>query len=771
MTPKICGYLYLLACLSTPPAWCAARAVRGTVTDASGAAIAGARVRLQAGGRTLAETMTSGTGEFTLTPPGNWTAADPLTVSALASGFEPASTAGTLAALSAAGLTLALEIAPYRLAVEVRATAPANESTLDMSGVRESAAKDVGEALTSLDGVWKIRKAGIANDLVIRGFQQNNIAVLVDGSRTYGACPSHMDPPSQHVDFAEVDRVEVSKGAFDVENQGSLGAVVNIVTKSPGMGFGLKPSFSAGSFGYYNPSLTASWGNRAVRVLGGYSFRISDPYIDGSGRPFTGYANYSTAGKRQRSFDIHTGWIESRISLTERQEISLGYSRQQAGLILYPYLMMDSDYDHADRATFKYSARDLAWGFRSLRAEGYLTQVRHFMSDSQRASAMMGNWMMASDAATKVGGGRVEADWGRGFTVGAEAYHRNWNMLGYMRMSGTTTESPSIPDVNTQTAGAFATYRRTFADRVRLSAGARFDHAHTQVDSAQASTNLYYQFHNTRRTGNQDNYASGNVRVSVALPRAGDVFAGVGTTGRIPDAEERYFSRGMGSGATVGNPLLPVTRNTEVSAGWNLSRARFYLRPEFFYSFLNNFILVNNQPQLNAMSMGGGSMAAAPTVRSYANMDARIYGGETTYGITLNGALSFNGGASYTRGTATPQPGINVRSGNLPEMPPLRGWSALRYARRWAFAELGAIAVNRQGLVSTDLRESPTAGYALLNPKFGFTAGRLSGSFTVENLLNRFYYEHLSYYRDPFSSGVKIPEPGRNVFVQLRYAY
>jgi iron complex outermembrane receptor protein len=118
----------------------------------------------------------------------------------------------------------------------------------------------------------------------------------------------------------------------------------------------------------------------------------------------------------------------------------------------------------------------------------------------------------------------------------------------------------------------------------------------------------------------------------------------------------------------------------------------------------------------------------------------------------------------------TPQARFNIFSRNVPEMPPLRGWSALRYAHRWAFAELSALAANRQSLVSSDLKEAPTPGYGLMNVKLGFTHRKLSGSFTVDNLLNRFYYEHLSYYRDPFAAGVKIPEPGRNFFVQLRYS-
>lgn len=761
-------YICLLACV-VPLNLEAEDVVHGTVTDSSGAVVQGANVQLQAGGRTVIETKSGGSGEFALAVPTGARAGQEYAIFAAASGFVPARRTIRLAEAGSRNVALVLKIAPYRQSIEIHAAAPVNEALLDMSGVRESPAKDLGEALTALDGVWKIRKAGIANDLVIRGFQQNNINVLVDGSRTYGACPSHMDPPAQHLDFAEVDRVEMSKGAFDVVNQGSLGAVVNIITKSPGMGFRVKPSLSLGSFGFFNPSLTASYGNRTFRVLGGYSFRTSEAYKDGSGRRFTDYARYSAGGKQQRSFDINTGWMEAQVSLSDRQQISLGYTRQQAGLILYPYLLMDSDYDNADRGTLKYFAQDLTPTLRALRVEAYFTQVKHFMSDTQRTSAMMGNWMMASDASNRTIGGRVEADLGRDLTAGVETYHRNWNLAGYMRMGGMMMASPSIPDVDTQTVGSFLTYQHAVTDSLRVNAGLRYDHAQMSVGNAQAPTNLYYQFHNTRRTSNSDNYGSANVQLTLALPKSTELFIGAGTTGRIPDAEERYISRGMGSGAMVGDPSLPITRNTEIAAGWSVNHTRLSVRPALFYSFLNNFILVNNQPQLNAM--GGMGMASAPTARSFTNIDARIYGGETTYHVALTTAVSLDGGGSYSRGTATPRAEVNVFSRNLPEMPPLRGWSALRYAHRWAFIEFGTVAASRQSRVSRDLNEAPTAGYALLNTKLGFTLRNLSASFTVDNLLNRFYYEHLSYYRDPFAAGVKVPEPGRNFFAQLRYSF
>ena len=164
----------------------------------------------------------------------------------------------------------------------------------------------------------------------------------------------------------------------------------------------------------------------------------------------------------------------------------------------------------------------------------------------------------------------MEGDFGQDLTAGVETYHRNWNMLDYTQMAGMTAASPSIPDVNTQTAGLFVNYRHAIAERWKLTGGLRFDHAQMQVGAPQASTDLYYQFHDTRRSGNRDNWASGNARLSVALPRSTELFAGVGSTGRLPDAEERYIDvGGMGAKATVGNPLLPVTRNTEVDAGWS----------------------------------------------------------------------------------------------------------------------------------------------------------------------------------------------------------
>ena len=50
-------------------------------------------------------------------------------------------------------------------------------------------------------------KGGIANGIVLRGFRSQDMNILVDGHRIYGACPNHVDPAAFHADFAEVDRL------------------------------------------------------------------------------------------------------------------------------------------------------------------------------------------------------------------------------------------------------------------------------------------------------------------------------------------------------------------------------------------------------------------------------------------------------------------------------------------------------------------------------------------------------------------------------------
>ena len=118
---------------------------------------------------------------------------------------------------------------------------------------------------------------------------------------------------------------------------------------------------------------------------------------------------------------------------------------------------------------------------------------------------------------------------------------------------------------------------------------------------------------------------------------------------------------------------------------------------------------------------------------------------------------------------ASPQLGITDR--NVAEIPPFRSHTTLRYGTRMAFVESTFTAVSAQRRVDRDLQETPTAGYGVVDIKAGLHIRRVNLTLGMANVLNRLYYEHCSYQRDPFRSGLRVPEPGRNLFTTLQYTF
>ncbi|MBN8731365.1 MAG: TonB-dependent receptor [Acidobacteria bacterium] len=638
---------------------------------------------------------------------------------------------------------------------------------LEMREVRESSAKDVGEALSRLDGLSKLRKGAIANDVVLRGYQSNNINMLIDGVRIYGACPGHMDPPSFHVDFAEVERVEVTKGGFDLTNQGSLGGSVNIVRKRPLPGLHFTPSLQMGSFGYWNPSLTASAGNDKIEFLAGYAFRTSNPFRDGAGRRMTELGGYRPDTTGRDAFSIHTGWTSLRFSPAKGQHADLAYTRQQGSNILYPYLQMDSPYDNADRLSAGYQFRDLG-SLRRLALQSYYTRVRHWMTDEWRTSAANGLdvFSMATYAGTRTGGGRADLEFTRGLTLGFESYQRNWDAVNSFRMRALVADQNIVPNVNITVAGAYGNYEKSLTDRIRIAAGARLDTAHSYARSSTANLNLFEAYKATSELSRRDTNPSANARIHIGLNNNLEVTAGAASTVRVPDAQERYFNhRRMGSD-WVGNPALNPTRNTETNAGLNYRRGGFFAKALTYYSALGDFIVVHNQRRLQ-MRPGIMNLMA----RSFENVDARMYGGEFSTGASFRSRWLVSAGATYTRASKDARPDRAIFDTDLPEISPLRGRAALRYGQRRWFAEAEGIAASSQRRVDGDLYEIPTAGYATANIKGGLHLDRFTLTVGIDNLLDRLYYEHLSFQRDPFRTGLRIPEPGRNLFFNISHRF
>ena len=760
---RLTALCILIVCVSAHEL--TAATLTGRVLDPSSAVVPGVTVRVT--NLATRETLTTQSGPLGIYV-FRFLQAGVYTLSAEAQGFEKFQRDKLeLHADDSLTLVINLKIHAMTEQVQITAKAPNFNEVLAVRDVRESSARDVGEALADVDGLWKIRKGGIASDVVLRGFQSGNLNVLVDGARIFGACPNHMDPPAFHVDFSEIQEVVITKGAFDVENQGSLGGLVQIINKRPESGFHVAPNISAGSFGFLNPSVAGSFSNGKTYALLGYSYRSSDPYKDGDGQPFTSYANYRESARDLKAFDIHTGWGKFGFAPRENHRLELGYTRQAGGRTLYPYLQMDALYDNADRVNASYNISHLTTVFRSLRFQGYFTQVKHWMTDDFRTSSVGAArpYGMGALAATKAAGGKIGAEISD-FTAGLEVFRRNWDVMHTMRTPSGYMDQNSIPNVGTFVAGAYANYRKVLAGALRLQAGGRLDTARSEPRSSMLDSDLFWAFKGATPRPRTDTNPAGYVQLAYALGKRFEVFGGAGHTVRLPDPQERYFNlRRMGTD-WVGNPDLEPTRNTEVDLGINYSGGRFQLRPTVFYSRLTDFITVHNQPRINSVP---GVMNT--NARAFENVDAKLYGGELSYSFRIARSLLFLGGTSYSVGTKKAKPEAMIFSTDLAEIPPLKTRAVLRYGTKVFFAEMEGVAVNAQSRVDTALQELRTPGYATMGFKIGARTTKLNLAAGLDNMFNRFYYEHLSFQRDPFRLGVKVPEPGRGFYLACGYSF
>jgi iron complex outermembrane receptor protein len=736
--------------------------ITGAITGPDGSMLPGVIVTASlAGTASKAQAVSNSSGMYRLP---NLRAGD-YDLTAELAGFEPY-TVSKLQLQPGAGRTvdMALQMATLRLAVTVVGFAP--RDSMEASETRESPARDVGEAIAQTPGVFKLRKGGIANDVVLRGFPAKDLNVLIDGQRIYGACPNHMDPAAFHVDFAEVDRIEVGKGPFDVKSQGSLGGVVNIVTRKPERGFHAAGNLSIGSYDFYNPSATLSYGRNAFSILAGYSYRTSSPYTDGSGRRFTESLNYKTGSLDSDAFRVGTIWGSVSVRPFDGHMAHFSFTHQEADHVLYPYLQMDAVYDDTNRINVGYQIDDLSGFVKSLRFQGYFTEVDHWMTDEYRASSlnMPRLYSMGTLAGTRALGGKVESTL-HSVVVGLEAYHREWDATTRLAGGGYAPQF-SIPDVRTDNVGIYSEYARSLTEGIKLTLGGRLDTVTTSADESRANTNLYFAYNATRGTSTTNNYPSGNARLSYRAPHGIRISGGVGHTVRVPDARERYFALKRMGTDWVGNPGLKPSRNTGLDGGVAFRHRGLMLESNLYWNHIADYIAVI--PRIKQNMVPGVMNTKA---RSYQNTDARMYGGEILVSYLVTPQLFVSSDLSFVRGTRNANPGKGIVGENLAEIPPMRSRTIVRYDRGKVFAEIEGILSGAQENVDAVLGEQKTAGFGIANLKGGMKLKGATVNFGLNNLFGRNYYEHLSFMRDPFRSGGRVYEPGRNFFINLSYRY
>ncbi len=649
------------------------------------------------------------------------------------------------------------------------------EESLTIHEVMESPARDLGEALESLPGLNSVNKGAIANDIVLRGLQGDDINVFLDGVRLYGGCPSRMDPPSFHFDFAEVEQIKVIKGPYDLENPGSLGGMVNAISKQPPQRPAVNVSLTAGSFSLIDTSATASMGSETGDILGGYAYKSSHSPNTGDGSrqievyPATSPRSY-VIDLDSNAYEIHTAWIKGGYNLQNNVRSELGYSYQNAENVLYPYLFMDAEYDRTHRVNWTLKADKLDAAVDAVDLQLYWNSVDHLMHDEFRRSslnpmvAMNGKtYSMQTGSSTSVYGAKAKGDWllGSGkLTTGVDYYYRNWDAVNEA-MFMTYMPQPMLPNIDVNNIGAFAKYSQSLAHSFEIKGGARIDHTTTEANALTQARldSLYVTNISGTNLDNKNDFtgASGNVQLAWQVTPELQLFSGIGLGTRTPDPQELYIGldRAAMAPSWLGNPNLDSTLNRQIDFGAKVTGDNFFLNASVFYSSLKDFITLT---QDIVVSTGNSA-------KTYQNVDATLWGGELNSQFAFPMDLYLRGSLAYVRGEN------EDKHQPLSEIAPLNGSVSARWDNDSYFAEITERFAAGQDRVDPDLSELTTPGWAVTDIKAGANWDQWSLAAGINNLFDIYYVTHLSYQRDPFASGVKVPEVGAFVYTTLSYNF
>lgn len=627
-----------------------------------------------------------------------------------------------------------------------------NSTTLSDVSHEQIQSADLANALQkTVPSIQLNRRSGIANDIILRGMRKDDINVLVDNTKTYGACPNRMDPPISHVLANNIDSISIIEGPYDVENFGTLSGLVAMQTKAPEKDLHAELDLGMGNFYYRKIGATLSGGNDLIRLMVSGSAETSDQYLDGNGDNFdaqmkntltTAPSKYQTKYSDNQAYEKKTLLTKAYINPTQDQELRLSFTANRSNGVLYPSTPMDANYDNSNIYDVAYDIKNLGDFSKKLTLQYYASDVDHPMSNALRNSAMAK--LSVAHLTTNTQGIKVKnlLDLGSSqLTLGVDASKRNWDGKKYDTNTTThvTTTSTMIPNVYTDNAALFSELGHSFG-ALSLKAGIRYDLTEIKTSNPLNDTLNFSAL-------------SANILSTYELDANNKLTFGVGKSSRVPDAKELYIM-------TNGNKHLDQVSNYEADLGLENSYDSFMLKSKAFYSKLSNFIIYD------------GKVAST----NYQNIDATIYGISMNGSYFISDKLTLDSGFNYQIGRkdsfATGQ-----TDRNLPNITPLKGNLALTYAyKKDSYVKAETIATDKWSRYDNDDGEQAVNGWSTLNLKISHAFSKnVQLDIGVDNLFNTVYAISNTYTDLTLLAGADskmlLNEPGRYAYTNLTIKY
>ncbi len=638
---------------------------------------------------------------------------------------------------------------------------------------------DSAELLRSAPGANVNRNGPLTGLAQYRGMYGDRINVLVNGIHINTGGPNGMDPALSYIPRNQLASLQVIRG------------VAPVSSGSETLGGTIIAEARRGQFASTDRATSSA------EIAGGGATVDSSYNVGGLGSVATRDHRLDLYGSRENGGNIEFSSGKIRASRHERnnfgagygfrtgsQEFSLDVRRNETDPTGTPALPMDIVLINTSIVQGEYDNRI---GQYNLHVQGFWTDVNHKMSNFELRDPP--NPMMTRLNTTSSDGLGYRTDLSFPLASGSLMV----GVDGHLDQNDATITDPvnnpafrvdNFNDIERNVYGFFTEWNGALAKGWDLQLGARYNRVTADAGQVFASTAtasppngpfvLQNRFNSADRSKSDNNFDL-VAKLSHAVNSQLTLLAEAGQKTRSPSYQERYLwlplqaTNGLADGNNyVGDINLDPEKAYEVGLGLNWATGRFYLEPRAFYRYVDDYIqgVPATDPVVIAVSTAGGD----PTPLQFANVDAKLYGADAAWGVTLNRNWSLDGIVSYVRGE---RDDIND---DLYRIAPLNGRATLTYRRSNWWAALEGVAYARQDQVSETNDEQKTDAYQLLNLRGGLDIGRgLSLSAGLENILDSTARDHLAGLNRVTGSDVdvgdRLPSPGRNLFASLQYRY
>lgn len=677
-----------------------------------------------------------------------------------------------LSSLCAVPLNATADHDPLRITIEGGTEAAVSVFPVDIENTPETTA-DTAALLKQAPGANVNRNGPLTGIVQYRGMYGQRINTVVDGMHIITGGPNGMDPPLSYIPRSHLEALNVIRGIAPVSSGvETLGGTV--IARSKRSNFAVRDGITPG-----------------LELNSGTASADSSGFVDATGSVATRQHRLDVFASRERGSNYEFGSGKVKPTRFERNNFGSGYGfrtgghefsfdvrRNETDPTGTPSLPMDIVNINTTLAQGEYRGQVNGT---NVHGQLYWSDVDHKMSNYELRTPPTNP--MTQVAMTRLNNATSD---GTGYRLDAEFHLGGGNLLlgtdGHLADHDSVVTDPvnmpsfrvvNFNDVERNLYGFFGEWNRAIAKDWELQLGARYNRV--DMDAGQVSSSMMMfnalanRFNSADRSktdGNVDVLAKLIHRLSKQL--SVDIEAGRKT--RSPSYQERYLwipieaTNGLADGNVyVGDIDLDPETAYEIGVGARWRSAKFYLEPRLFYRYVDDYI--QGVPATDPLVT-----AVQPNALQFANVDARLYGADTPFGMAINHNWTIDGVVSYVRGE---REDIND---DLYRIAPLNGRARLTYRQPDWWAAVEGVAYAKQNKVSKTNNETKSDSYQLLNLSAGMEAWRsLSLSIGVDNVFDENYADHLSGINRVIGTdvpvGERVPGYGRNYFASINLKY